>query len=204
MNKNICKFLSVSALLASMAIPTVEGVKTWSQKKTYSHMKKMVTNRTNRKNKNTFVDQLKATPEWNHVSRYFRINRRRIKDIPVRLFSRNINSQQRFDTCFNFLNAFIVHSNEPSKSHGLKLIDNLISVGDRKGFTQQNHRQTVDNLRNNSIARRLDFDAVAGPLNLNNNNNNNSIIDISDTEDDQYSSSALSSSHITTHMGMNE
>lgn len=223
MNKKLFKLLSISTLLASVAVPCVEGTKKYnqnskkeefsqkktqpnsrkeySQKKIYLDAKRDEYRRRNRISKNEFVNALidmLNRPAFVNFYRYFKINRR-FKN-PVILKSRTICSQQKFNECFIMLTTAARNLNESSKRYCLESIEKLVRLGNRKGFMSADHNQSLENLRNNSIARRLNFDNITNIVH--NQEEDNNLIDISDHNE---SSIALSeSSHITTYLDPHE
>ena len=216
MNKKLFKLLSISALLVSIAVPCVEGTKKWSQKKAYSHSKKMLHNQNNRSMKNEFVRALTdilQLPEFVNFNCYFKIDKRYSNPIILKL--KAIRDQQKFNECFSMLVTAAGNLNDFPKTYCLQLMENLISFGNRKGFTLPHHNQFLANLRNNSIARILDFNNIANIVN--NQGNNNSINDplyhiIADSSLSSIQSPPApppspawsESSHITTYFDPNE
>lgn len=161
MNKKLSKFLSIFTLFA-VSVPFTKGAKRKknnSQKKIYLQKKRESQRNLERDYRIPFIDELKSHFKTSNrvYKSCFKINKKRNQ--PVSLNKHDINSQESFNACFNILKSVASELRGFPRIYCVRLMEQLISYGNNKDFTQENQRQALNTLNGiQSFARRLDFD----------------------------------------------
>lgn len=129
MDRKLFKLVSIFALL-SIGVPSVEGEK-------------------GRNSKMALIAELREifkTPAFRSCKRYFKKMDARSKK-EVHLDTLWLRTQKQFNDCFIDLSVIIDALSGEAKQYCFKLIDDLMSYGRKKGFTNGWHIRTLNQLK---------------------------------------------------------